>query len=764
MKRSALVFLGYTLVTLAWAHFLLPSLTTTFANDSGDPLLNSWILWWNATTVPFSSEWWNAPAYYPAPGVAAYTENLVALWPLASPVIWLTGNSILAHNVAWLVAFPLTGLCGYWLCREITGDDVGSWIGGVAFAFAPYRIAHVSHLQVLHAAWLALALYALHRYLRTRSPRDLALFGAAWILNALSNGYYMFFLAVLLGLWGLWFLVGPRRWTALAGVVVAGLLASLPLAAMLWKYKQIHDYYGFTRGLEEIEFFSADIAAFTSASRQLWLWGWLHRFEKAEGELFPGVVLPALLLAGLLAVLLSGSGRPAAFAARPWFRRVRVALAAAVVIGVIALASIGLLGPWRESVAGVRLSVTHAVRPLLFVVAALALLWAMRAPGERRSSRTPTVVFYGGAAVLLWMLALGPTPKLFGRAVLDADWRWLSPYTWLLHLPGFDSLRVPARFWMLVVLCLSVLAAIACARLLPRRTTMRIACGALLTVALVAEAWSPRMLAAPARRIWNCPKPDARAGAVLLTPIGDGFIDLTGMDLAMQWGLASVNGYSGHTAPHYASVVDGLRWADHAVLDDLAERRPLLAVVSRDDHGWYRFISTHPRATVVGSCEDLDVIRIQGPRVAGAPATAEGSPMPIASVTAEVGGDLARFALDGDVTTRWHGGEQSVPRWLQADLGQPRVITGIVLEAGPFTMDFPRRLTVETSPDGVSWKEAWSGSGHQYAFRAALADPKRLPFTVPLPPTEARYVRMRQTGRAFVLWSVAELRILGRTQ
>ena len=51
----------------------------------------------------------------------------------------------------------------------------------------------------------------------------------------------------------------------------------------------------------------------------------------------------------------------------------------------------------------------------------------------------------------MWLLSLGPAPTLMGNEVM-----YRGPYTLLMFLPGFNSLRVPARFWMMTTLCLAV--------------------------------------------------------------------------------------------------------------------------------------------------------------------------------------------------------------------------------------------------------------------------------------------------------------------
>ena len=95
---------------------------------------------------------------------------------------------------------------------------------------------------------------------------------------------------------------------------------------------------------------------------------------------------------------------------------------------------------------------------------------SVRTAWRRRSALT----FYALAAVVMWLFSLGPAPTLMNRPLI-----YKAPYAWLMLLPGVDGVRVPARFWMLAVLCLSVAAGLAIrqlgarwprlARALPRR-------------------------------------------------------------------------------------------------------------------------------------------------------------------------------------------------------------------------------------------------------------------------------------------------------
>src|SRR5512143_1270654 len=92
---------------------LLPVIATHLYGDLGDPLLNTAILAWNAKHLPLTSAWWNFPAFAPLSGVTAFTEHFIGAYPLTTPIIWMTGNPVLAYNVLELACFTLNGVSAF---------------------------------------------------------------------------------------------------------------------------------------------------------------------------------------------------------------------------------------------------------------------------------------------------------------------------------------------------------------------------------------------------------------------------------------------------------------------------------------------------------------------------------------------------------------------------------------------------------------------------------------------------------------------------
>ena len=288
-----------------------------------------------------------------------------------------------------------------------------------------------------------------------------------------------FFLGPLVGLWLLWH--APGRWSRrhLAWTGASFAATAVLMAPVLAGYQRVLvETYGFSRTISEIRFFSADMAGLLFASSHSLLWSWLHVTQRGESNIFPG------LTTAILAVVAVVRARPLAPAAddNSTARRLRLVLAVAALLAATAAVIPLAFGPLRWTMAGHRvLSIARSDKPatlgLFALICVVAMLPRVRASWATRSALT----FYTAAAFFMWLLALGPEPAFLGERVL-----YQAPYAWLMRLPGFDGLRVPARFWMLAVACLSVLAALAIARL-PART--RKTAVVIASIGILLDAW-----------------------------------------------------------------------------------------------------------------------------------------------------------------------------------------------------------------------------------------------------------------------------------
>lgn len=741
----------YVLLATVYTWPLVLHLGTHVANDLGDPLLNMWIFAWNARTLPLTEAWWNMPQFYPATGVTAFSETLLGLTPITTPVFLATKNAVLAYNLTFYLSFVFTGLAGHWLGWSLTRRHDAALVSGLAFAFAPYRAAQLAHIQVLSSYWMPLAFVGLIEYFRDKRARWLVLFAGAWLMQALTCGYYFFYLSVLIGLWLVWFAVGRERWTHLARVIGMWAIAAALMAPLLYGYWRIQRSYGMRRWTSEIADFSADVASLLKASGNLRLWHWIDVFGRPEGELFPGVAI-VLLIAGTAwwRWRTTGAGRrriPAMW----WL------LGAAVVFMGIA-ATPAIWGPWKFEVGGLKLlSVGTPHKPLSVGFALLAFAAALHPVIRDVWARRSPFAFFIIGALVMWLFSLGPAPTIMNRPIL-----YKSPYTWLMAIPGVEGVRVPSRFWMLAVLCLAVAAALAVVRLAARWPRARVAIMTLACLGVLSDGW-PTPIELPERPTARPNRTTAQARLDLPVFVGH---DLK----ALYWGIAHqrplVNGYSGYFARHYWVLRYLLEEGDHDVLTHLARYGDLEIVVDHEEdpnERWRDYVESHPAAEVIARGAMTTSFRIRKPPNLDAPRRLEGRDLPIAARSANVGADMLPRMTDGDLVSRWAAGRhQRAGDSVTLDLGSPQQVKGVELLIGGYVADFPRKLLIEASLDGASWEHVWSGPGSGPTLTGSLLDPKLLPLIFPFEPRSMRYLRLTQQGtEPTFYWTISEIRIVG---
>jgi hypothetical protein len=219
-----------------------------------------------------------------------------------------------------------------------------------------------------------------------------------------------------------------------------------------------------------------------------------------------------------------------------------------------------------ESVAEFSATPSDYVRPIVGPTVYRTLL-PQRINGER-------ALFPGFAVLILALIGAWP-PLTTTRAALilagliafDGSLGLnglLYPLLYRLVFP-FQSIRVPARFDMLVTLTLAVLAAYGASRALSRATTRlaRFVCVAALTGLLMVDSW-PRYDMEP---MWDAPPSiyqSLPASAVLFEfpvhPPADRFLEnVMYMYFSMWHWRPMVNGYSGFNPQQYADTLNGTR-------------------------------------------------------------------------------------------------------------------------------------------------------------------------------------------------------------
>lgn len=463
--RAALLYIALT-VCLAFPLTVSPA--SRVMQASPDAKLFMWTLAWDThalTHQPLAI--FDANIYYPEQHTLAYSENLIGSAVFAAPVLWLSGNPVLALNLVALLSCVLCGVGTYVLARRVGIGKAGATLAGLVFAFSPPRFFRLSQLHLTTIQWVPFGLASLHAYLDTGRRRDLRLAIAFFTLQALTSGHGAVFLMVC----GLGLVVyrvargepvAPARRMRDIGLRGVALLA--PTLLMFAPYLAVQREMGLTRGLDN---WGVSWASF--AASPTYVHAWILSLipaarinDRADAFLFPGYLPILLAMVGVAQVFRSAESR--------W--------------------------PGRTEV--LRDEPEHGPQDSGSVV--------------RSSTPRDAAMFYALLTLVSIWLSVGPPVGLWP----------------LVHwLPGMNFIRVPSRFMVLAVLGLAILSGIGFERLAARfdarrRRIFAVAIGALLVTEFAAAPLDTETFVVdrPAIDRWldTQPKPFAVAEVPLANP------------------------------------------------------------------------------------------------------------------------------------------------------------------------------------------------------------------------------------------------------
>ncbi|MBN1939837.1 MAG: hypothetical protein JW843_09640, partial [Candidatus Aminicenantes bacterium] len=576
MKKDLVPAVLLAVLALAGTWPLVLHLEDRFPNDPYDPAYCVWAMNQTLRTVPGGdlSGWADGPIFYPHKGTLFYADTVVGLALLGAPLAIITGDVLAAHNVLLILSFWIAGWGMYRLVRRFGVGRPEAFLAAVVFAFFPYNFSHIMHLELLFYGWMPFCLLFIHRLFDDASWKNVIGAALFFILQTLCCTYYAEYLALVAGALFLFLLLRNKRWKDRALWVRAAGLAALIASVLIpyyLGYARVHARMLFERPLWEVKLLSPELQdMFTPPDWNL-LWGWLAgKAPEMEKLVYPGF-LPLLLTAAwvLLVARKARAGRkgdpPIQTSKGLW--TVWSALNLAVFL---LIAAVGITGGFEVKIAGIAIS----VRSLFNLVLIFLLSMVLRAAADRNRrsawagffrAMTPTEKFYCALVVVSWILALGPTIKLFGREVVAGPYALL--YNWI---PGFKGLRAPGRFVVPAVLGMSVILALAASGL---RTKLKsrsagLLCGAAVAAVLVLDyAFVPVPLV-PAETAETVPRiydkvKKLPAEAVLIElpmPAWDGeeHEDALPVYRTMFHGRRIVNGYSGYTPPAYRVVREAM--------------------------------------------------------------------------------------------------------------------------------------------------------------------------------------------------------------
>lgn len=678
--------------------------TTYLPNDLGDPVLNAWILWWDATVIRNGlHQLWDAPTYYPYAHTLAYSDHLLGIAVLTAPLQWLTANPVLVYNVAFIASYANAGIGMYLLARVVTGRRDAAAIAAAIYAFSAFRVAHFAHVQWLMTGWLPLSLWALHRYFATSAWRYLLASGFFYVMQCLTANYFAYF-----GLLPLTAVAMAEMWRrrpppvrTLVHVIAVAVLAALVLAPIARVYYRVRQENNFRRTSDEIERLSADVGDYFRGHNRIWLWRQARR-GTGEHELFPGAV--ALVLAGV------------AFTTR----RGRTTRYAGLYATIAVTAFVLSLGP-HPTAWGHRAAIPGPYQLLLDVIPGLDGLRAVSRMG------------------LLVILALS---VLAAQGVVVLVDRVGSGRTWMVMLLGAlivtESWAVPVRTALFDPI--------------PDPDDRR------------AYEFLRQSAAGPVLELPFSTDDEARQMTYQYLTLVHGHRTINGHSsydpplLRLLSGRDQGFGDSNHLGAAVGCVralgaryvvMHGGRFGSPAMEAALIRELENGQISSRHDFG---------RTVVFTLAEDVPPVGEDG--------NARPIPHTAMRTRSSHAPDRLPLLFDGNRDSRWlSAGRQTGREWIEIELDGPRDVAHVRMQTAERSFgDYPRELTIEAvEPAGT--RTLFHGSVLPHFARGFLVDHAYPTIDVVLPANRARTIRLRQAGVTDELfWSIHELELLERVE
>lgn len=544
MRRSLAVALFFAVLAVAMTWPLAINLDR-FTADPEDPYLNTFILHWDyAATVSDPLSLFHAPMFHPARYALAFSENMYGIALPLFPLFAAGLPPLAVYNIAIILGFALSGWAAWLLALRVTGSTAGAFVAGIFYAFLPYRFVQLTHLQHVWSMWLPLMLLALFEYRRRPGWRSAALFGAAFLMNGLSNIHWLVFGSFAIAATAVLLIAlsdDRKAWLPLAASTA---FAAIMLLPFLIPYAKASELYGMKRIAGDVKAYSATLSDWFMVGGRSYLYESFRGAHRENHELNLGFGIVALLLCAAALLLAKRRGEQPAMPDPP----PRAATATLRLLDLLAIFCAVLsylaLSAGRLDLGIVRMS-DPSVPMMLGVVLLILRLWLS---SSIRSFLARSRFSAEQWCCFLW-IAIGVVGSLGMNAFLH---QFLYD-----RIPVFAAIRVPARWGMVAYTGLTIPIAIGVQSLIDRVRWRRTAFAGIAAV-LMLEFFTPPLRwwsaagETPAMYRWLAGA--GVSGAMLEIPTSLGSDEYHYLLRATEHGVPLVNGVSGFFPKDYSEI------------------------------------------------------------------------------------------------------------------------------------------------------------------------------------------------------------------
>src|SRR5688572_4387064 len=138
----------------------------------GDSLESAYMVAWNVRQLARDpAHLFDANILYPSPRSLTFTDHRLLPSIAVAPVLVLSGNPILAYNVAIGLVCILAAMGARRLAGVLGLDPLAAWAAGALYGFHTYQINEAPRLHIIVHGFIAFAVAELLLYLKTGDRR-----------------------------------------------------------------------------------------------------------------------------------------------------------------------------------------------------------------------------------------------------------------------------------------------------------------------------------------------------------------------------------------------------------------------------------------------------------------------------------------------------------------------------------------------------------------------------------------------------------------
>lgn len=828
------------LLTILMTYPLIFHMKDHLPSDLGDPLHLVWLFGHTLNKVKEGlNNYWDGQIFYPHSKTLLYGDYIPFLSFLSLIPSFFSKNLIFTYNFLWLLSFFLSGLGGYLLIYHLTQSRLVSFTGALIFAFSPKRFAHLSHLELLFSAWLPFCFLFCHRFFKKPSLSNLSLTLLFFIFQALSCAHYGLYAAFFLALFGLVLSFYRGLWLNLSfwlKIIILIIVASALLFPFFWPYFPIYEKMGFTWTFNDVCHYSAELQNYISVPP----WNLIYRRlldtqALPEHQVFLGFI-PILwilvwlffnqffypsytpfFIRGLTAWLKFKKGPANLKKLSIWLFIIDLSIFILILDILIILAIGGFdinLGPFR-------FSSHNLVNPILLFLILVFFRYSLK-PGWlaikrkiifflktiRKKAKVSSLNIesssfsdfkvnsdlYLSMALLSWLFSFGPIVSFKGTRL------FIGPYYLLYHFfPGFNFIRVPSRFAMMMSLALSVLCGLAMASFLQtkRISFLKRPLIKITAILILLEQLSIPIPLAPLPKEGKVPNiyesiATSPSNLVLLElPLPENRLNYYQESLPMYYSLFHrhriVNGYSAFIPPAYNILQEAMESFPNEATMALLQRLKIdLILVHTQGYRPQKgkeiveALKAWDKKIVLLDHKEGDYLyqlRLETPleqkNQISLDLTNQSSLKPFTCLTNKSLWRVwsssnvlnASQAIDNSLDTGWStAGLQKAGDFFWIDFGHEVVLTELRLYLKNKLFDYPRHFNVEISQDNINWIKIASYINYfPYFDLETIEKLSTYHVKIILPPTKLRFLRLKLTaGHPLYHWSIQEFEAFGK--